>query len=86
MTVKKNAEAFIFLLGPFQMVIRGMLSIVSHWKNVVNAFSEGGMIEGIKALGIALVDFLLSPLKGVLQILSKIPGVGGFAQSAFRFC
>ena len=36
----------------------------------------------MQSIGLAIADFILFPLRGVLQIMSKIPGVGGFAKTA----
>lgn len=61
-----------FLVAPFEMLwnmVRGVF-------DVINAFKVGGFIAGIKMIGVAILQFLLSPVEALLTMLSMIPGVG----------
>lgn len=61
-----------FLCVPLEMLwnmVRGVF-------DVINAFKVGGFIAGIKMIGVAILQFLLSPVEALLTMLSMIPGVG----------
>lgn len=69
------------LLGPFGMIINVIQSFRRHWDEVKAAFTDGGFLEGIKMIGLVILDAILMPVQQLLEILSKIPGLGGLAQS-----
>jgi TP901 family phage tail tape measure protein len=48
--------------------------------NVISAFQNGGFIAGIKQIGLSLLNFLLTPIKAVLEAVSFLPGIGGLAK------
>jgi TP901 family phage tail tape measure protein len=52
--------------------------------NIIDAFSNGGFLAGIKQMGISLLNFVLTPLKGILDALSHIPGVGKLASAGLE--
>lgn len=68
-----------FLLGPFGMIINIIQSFRRNWDMVKKAFSEGGLLEGLKAIGRVLLDAILMPVQQLLSLLAKIPGLGGLA-------
>jgi tape measure domain-containing protein len=80
--VMRNADAFTFLLGPIGLVINLIRVVVRQWNNVKSAFTDGGFLAGIMAIGTAMLDFILMPLRGIINLISLIPGLGGIAQSA----
>jgi len=82
--IKKNTQAFTLFLGPIGLVINAVLTLIKHWDTITKAFKDKGFIGGIKAIGVAIMDFMLAPLKGILQILSKIPGMSEFAKNALN--
>jgi hypothetical protein len=49
--------------------------------DIIDAFSNGGFVAGIKQIGISLLDFVLTPIKAVLEAISHIPKIGGFAKA-----
>lgn len=70
--------------SPFIAVIALIVSIVMslyrNWNMVVDAFSQGGIIDGLMAIGVVLLDAVLYPLQQLLDLISKIPGgIGDFA-------
>jgi hypothetical protein len=55
---------------------------------ITKAFSEGGILEGLKAIGKTLLDAILMPLSQILYLAAKIPGLGwakGLANSVDAF-
>ncbi|MFV8351555.1 phage tail tape measure protein [Flavobacterium sp. XS2P14] len=72
-------------LGPLGFVINLVQSFRRHWDSITNAFSAGGIIAGIKRIGLVILDALLMPVQQLLELLSKIPGLGGLAGSGANF-
>lgn len=72
-------------LGPLGLVINLVQSFRRHWDSITNAFSAGGIIAGIKRIGLVILDALLMPVQQLLELLSKIPGLGGLAGSGANF-
>lgn len=70
------------LMGPIGILIDLIMTVRKHWDAIGSAFKEGGIKEGIKAIGRALLDFLLSPIKRVLELIGKIPGAAALVQPA----
>lgn len=69
---------FILLtLGPLGFTIMYIKKIVEHWGQIIDAFRNNGIVAGIKEIGNSLVDFVLEPLQGILNVLSRLPLVGG---------
>lgn len=53
------------------------------WTSVVDAFKSFDFMNFFKSIGQGIIDFMLLPLKTVLELLSKIPGgIGEMASSA----
>jgi phage-related protein len=48
--------------------------------NVISAFQNGGFIAGIKQVGLSLLNYLLTPIKAVLEAVSFLPGIGSLAK------
>lgn len=67
------------LLGPIGWIIIGIKTLSKHWDSIKEAFSSGGIIEGLKRIGVVLLDVLLVPVQQLLGLLSKIPGLGDLA-------
>jgi TP901 family phage tail tape measure protein len=64
------------VLGPIGMVLLVIGAIANNWENIKKAFTDGGLIAGLKMIGITLLDVVLSPLQAILNLLGKIPGMG----------
>lgn len=47
------------------------------FSKIIGAFQGGGFLAGIKQIGVSILNWVLTPIKGVLTLLSKIPGIGG---------
>lgn len=66
--------AVSLFLGPIGMVISIIQSFRRNWDMVVEAFSKGGILEGIKAIGKVLLDAVLMPVQQLMGIVSKLTG------------
>ena len=73
--------AMTLLLGPIGFVISAFMTLRDHWDSITAAFSGGGIIAGFKRIGIVLLDTILKPVQQLLELIAKIPGLGGIAGS-----
>lgn len=73
--------AVSLFLGPIGLLIIAIMTIRTHWNNIVKSFSDGGILSGLKAIGAMLFDLVLYPLQQILSAIGKIPGMG-FAKDA----
>ena len=81
--VKKWDEwgaALSILLGPLGMVISLIQSFRRNWDMIKQAFAEGGILAGFKAIGATILDAILMPLQQVMGLIAKIPGMGNVMQ------
>lgn len=67
------------MLGPIGLVISIIQSLRRNWDMVKEAFSAGGLLGGLKAIGAVLIDAVLMPIQQLLELLAKIPGMGALA-------
>ena len=78
--VKKNQEAVLGIIavftGPFGFIISIVREFWGEWDRITQAFTNGGIIAGLKQIGATILSALLAPLQGVFELLGKIPGVG----------
>ena len=51
--------------------------MLAYFNTPVNAFANGGFLAGIKAIGGAILSFILWPIEKLLGALTWIPGIGG---------
>ena len=77
----KWGATVLFLMGPFGMLVNAIMALKNNWNSIKSAFTEGGIISGLKRIGIVLLDTLLYPMQQLLNIISKIPGLGKLAGS-----
>ncbi|GIJ96100.1 hypothetical protein CAPN001_06690 [Capnocytophaga stomatis] len=49
------------LLGPIGWLVIGIKTLWKHWDSVKKAFTDGGIIEGLKRIGLVILDMLLVP-------------------------
>ena len=71
--------ALMVFLGPVGMVISAFKSIYDHWESIKKSFQTDGILGGLKRIGIVLLDAVLKPMQQLLELVSKIPGLGGIA-------
>lgn len=77
----------LIFAAPFTMLIEVIRSVIDHWGDIKKAFTEGGILSGIFAIGKAIVSGLLAPIQSLLELLSNIPflkdiATGGAAKIA----
>ena len=73
--------AISILLGPIGILISLVISLKKHWSSIVDAFKGGGIVAGLKRIGFVLLDAVLMPVQQLLELVSKIPGMGNIAGS-----
>lgn len=73
---------FQIVFPPLGMFISFIKSIIDNWNYLKAAFKAEGIIGALKGIGKILFDFLVTPIKTMLELISKIPGVGKIADSA----
>lgn len=71
--------AMLFVLGPVGLLVNAFMSLKNNWDSIKDSFKNGGIISGLKRIGIVLLDTLLKPMQQLLQLASKIPGIGDLA-------
>jgi tape measure domain-containing protein len=68
------------LTGPLGMILSVIHNIWKKWEYIKNGFTQGGIVAGIKRIALVLMDALLEPVQVLLEMLSKIPGLGHLAE------
>lgn len=76
--------AMTLLLGPIGLIISAFKSLYDHWDSIKKAFTDDGIIAGLKRIGVVLLDALLYPVQQLLQMLAHIPGLSDLAGEAAR--
>lgn len=69
-------ETVLNCMGPIGWAIA---SVVRHWDSLKKAFTDGGILAGLKRIGVVLLDALLLPVQKLLELLSRIPGMSKLA-------
>lgn len=65
-----------FLARPFEIAWKMIRSVF----DIFAAFKEGGFLNGIKMIGLSILQFIWAPINSILKLLSAIPGVGKFVK------
>ena len=77
----ESAPLFIqFLTYPFKIFIDMLRTGLAGVRAIIEAFKKGGRKEGIMQIGKTILAFLITPLKNVLSLVSKIPFAGNLAK------
>jgi len=71
---KEWGSIISLFLGPLGLIISMIQSFVRNWDMIKESFSEGGIIEGIKAIGRTLLDAILEPLQSIMELIAKFTG------------
>lgn len=76
-----KVSAFLGIINPgFAILIHTIQTFRANWQSIIDAFKGDGIIAGIKRIGQVLLMGILSPLRTILEVATKIPGVGKWAQ------
>lgn len=73
--------ALSIVMGPLGFIISLVQSFRRNWEMITKAFHEGGMLEGLKAIGKTILDAVLMPLQQVLKIISAVTGADWAAKA-----
>ena len=78
--IKKNQEAVLNLVtiftGPFGVIISIVREFWNEWDRITQAFTNGGIIAGLKQIGATILSALLAPLQGIFELIAKVPYIG----------
>lgn len=75
-------------MGPLGMILSIIMSIKRNWDMIRDSFTNGGILEGIKAIGITLLDAIIMPLQQMVELVAKVTGAEwaeNFAKDIARF-
>lgn len=62
------------ITGPLGMVVSIIMSISRHWEKIKEAFKNGGIINGIKQIGLAILDGIIQPFESLSKWLNQLTG------------
>jgi TP901 family phage tail tape measure protein len=79
----KWGAALLLVMGPLGWIVNIIQSFRRNWDMITQAFKEGGIIEGIKAIGVTLLDAVLMPIQQIVQLIAQITGAD-WASSAVK--
>ena len=57
------------------IIISAVQSFRRNWDNIVDAFTNGGIIDGLLMIGATILDVLLYPLQQILEIAESFTGM-----------
>lgn len=66
-------------IAPFNAIMLMIKGLLDGIANIKAAFANGGVAAGLKAIGGMLLNMVLAPVQALLEMLSKIPGLGKLA-------
>lgn len=66
--------AVSLFMGPLGMVISLIQSFRRNWDMIVETFKSEGIIAGIKAIGVTILDAVLMPIQQVMELIAKFTG------------
>lgn len=70
--------ALVLFMGPIGIILSAVMAVKTHWGNIVSSFENGGILAGIKAIGMMLLDVVLYPLQKIIEVLARVtPGAIG---------
>jgi len=80
---KSWGSIILWLMGPIGWIIILIKTIYNHWQRIKNAFADKGIIGGLKAIGVAILDAILLPIQTILETVAMLPEWlgGGVAKS-----
>jgi hypothetical protein len=74
-----TANPIGLVIGIILVLILVLKELFSNWDNIAKAFQDGGILAGILRIGGTIVSAILAPIQALLELLSKIPGLGDLA-------
>jgi hypothetical protein len=64
-----------FIYWPLGLLINLVESLRRNWDMISDAFTNGGILAGLKAIGATMLDTILYPLQQALQLIEMLPGL-----------
>lgn len=64
------------MLSPILILVNAIKKLMNAWDGIKAAFTDGGLIAGIKKIGGVLLSALIDPLVHLLKLIANIPGAG----------
>jgi len=77
-------QAILALMGPIGWLIMGLMKLPKYWENVTKAFKTGGIKGAIKEIGRSIIDFLITPIEQMLNLIKDIPVIGKYADNGLN--
>lgn len=74
--------ALTFVLGPLGFIINLVQSFRRHWDSIVESFKTGGIVAGLKRIGLVFLDAILMPFQQLLELAAKLTGSDMLAAGA----
>jgi TP901 family phage tail tape measure protein len=71
------AAFFAPVLGMFGLLVSVIASVWRNWDMIAQGFKDGGILGGLKAIGVTLLDAVLMPLQQILSVAARLPGKMG---------
>lgn len=66
--------ALTLFMGPLGTIVSLIMLFRKNWDLITDAFTNGGIIAGIKAIGFTLLEAFIFPVKQVLELIAKFTG------------
>lgn len=66
-------------------LIAGIVAVVRNWDKLKQAFADSSIVAGLKRIGSFLLNMLLLPIQKLLELLSRIPGLGKLTGKGAEF-
>lgn len=77
----KFGAAMSVVLGPVGMLISYFKTLYDQWEAIKTSFSTGGIIEGLKAIGMALIDAMIAPFRQLWNMIKSATGLGAKSEA-----
>lgn len=66
--------AFLGMINPIQLILHLISFMQDRWDGIKKAFSDGGFLHGILAIGKAIMSFILQPIQSILKAIGEVTG------------
>ena len=66
-------------------LIAGIVAVVRNWDKLKQAFADSSFVRAIKRIGSTILNAMLLPIQKLLELLSRIPGLGHLAGKGAEF-
>lgn len=98
LNVVMNANPVGLIITAVTALGFGIYELIKHWDTVSSAMSVAWewmkkissiiwdkLLTGLKFIGAHILNFILTPIEKVFELLSKIPGIGGTFKTGYDF-